>query len=61
VCVTESEEGDVQFVDLPVTQCRACIYIYPLPETLPLFALRILTIILFSDTLSMCSALTKTL
>jgi hypothetical protein len=57
----ESEEGVVvQFIALPFTHSSACMYFSPLPEILPL-APRILTVTVYSNTLSMCSDLTKTM
>jgi hypothetical protein len=61
VCDRESEEGIVvQFVVLPFTQSSACMYFSLHPEILPL-APRILTLTFHSNTLSMCSAHTKTM
>jgi len=61
VCDRESKEGVAfQFVALPLTQSIACVYFCPLPEILPLVP-RILTLTFYSNTLSMFSALTKTM
>ena len=67
VCVTEREREReskkgvaFQFVALPFTQSVACVYFCPLPEILPLVP-RILTLTFYSYTLSMFSALTKTM